>query len=60
MPDTDAAVTAVTGLGGVIVQPVRDSPYGRMGVVTDNQGAVFCLISSPEQAVPELGGPGPS
>jgi hypothetical protein len=29
-----------------------------MGVVTDNQGAVFCLISSPELAVPELGSPG--
>jgi predicted enzyme related to lactoylglutathione lyase len=58
VPDTDAAVTAATGLGGAIVAPVRDSPYGRMGVVTDNQGAVFCLISSPELAVPELGSPG--
>jgi uncharacterized protein len=53
--DTDAAVSAVTGLGGSVVAPVRDSPYGRMGVVADNQGAVFCLISSPEVARPELG-----
>lgn len=58
VPDTDAAVAAVTGLGGAALQPVRDSPYGRMGVVTDNQGAVFCLISSPERSVPELGSPG--
>jgi predicted enzyme related to lactoylglutathione lyase len=54
VPDTDAAVAAVTGLGGTAVVPPRDSPYGRIGVVTDNQGAVFSLISSPEPAGPEL------
>jgi predicted enzyme related to lactoylglutathione lyase len=35
-------------LGGRVVQPVRDSPYGRIGVVTDDQGAVFSLITSPQ------------
>jgi uncharacterized protein len=45
--DTDAAVTVVGQLGGSIVEPVRDSPYGRIGVVTDNQGAVFSVITTP-------------
>jgi uncharacterized protein len=47
---TDAAVAKVVDLGGSIVQPIRDSPYGRIGVVTDNQGAVFSLITSPQPA----------
>jgi uncharacterized protein len=45
--DTDAAVAKVTELGGSVVQPVRDSPYGRIGVVADNHGAVFSLITPP-------------
>jgi predicted enzyme related to lactoylglutathione lyase len=48
--DTDAAVAAVTRLGGSIVEPVRDSPYGRIGVVADNQGAVFSVITTPTPA----------
>jgi len=47
---TDAAVARALDLGGSIVQPIRDSPYGRIGVVTDNQGAVFSLITSPQAA----------
>ena len=45
---TDAAVAAAVDLGGRVVQPIRDSPYGRIGVVTDDQGAVFSLITSPQ------------
>ena len=45
--DTDAAVARVGELGGSIVQPVRDSPYGRIAVVADNQGAVFTVITTP-------------
>jgi predicted enzyme related to lactoylglutathione lyase len=45
---TDAAVATAVDLGGSVVQPIRDSPYGRIGVVTDNQGAVFSLITSPQ------------
>jgi len=45
--DADAAVAMVTELGGRAVQPLRDSPYGRMGVVADNHGAVFSLITPP-------------
>ena len=46
--DTDAAVARAVELGGSIVQPIRDSPYGRIGVVADDQGAIFSLISSPQ------------
>jgi predicted enzyme related to lactoylglutathione lyase len=45
--DTDAAVAKVTELGGNVVQPVRDSPYGRIGVVADNHGAAFSLVTPP-------------
>jgi predicted enzyme related to lactoylglutathione lyase len=45
--DTDKAVDLVTGHGGQVVRPAADSPYGRMAVVADNQGAVFSLISTP-------------
>ena len=45
--DADAAVAKVTELGGSVVQPVRDSPYGPIGVVADNHGAVFSLITPP-------------
>jgi uncharacterized protein len=45
--DTDAAAAKVAELGGRLVEPVRDSPYGRIGVVADNEGAVFSLIKPP-------------
>jgi uncharacterized protein len=44
--DTDAAVARVTELGGGVVAPAWDSPYGRMAVVSDDQGAVFSLMSA--------------
>jgi predicted enzyme related to lactoylglutathione lyase len=42
--DTDAALGTVTGLGGSIVRPAWDSPYGKMATVSDDQGAVFSII----------------
>jgi hypothetical protein len=46
--DTDKSVELATSHGGQIVRPASDSPYGRMAIVADNQGAVFNLISTPE------------
>jgi predicted enzyme related to lactoylglutathione lyase len=43
--DTDAAVARATELGGSLVAPAWDSPYGRMAVVRDDQGAAFALMS---------------
>jgi hypothetical protein len=44
--DTDAAVDRAVELGGSVVGPAWDSPYGRMAVVSDDQGAIFALMSS--------------
>jgi predicted enzyme related to lactoylglutathione lyase len=46
--DTDKSVELLTSHGGKIIRPASDSPYGRMAIVADNQGAVFSLISTPE------------
>ena len=37
--DTDAAVATITGAGGAVMREPWDSPYGRMAVVSDDQGA---------------------
>ena len=42
--DTDAAIKQIEELGGQVVAPAFDSPYGRMAVVSDDQGAVFAII----------------
>jgi uncharacterized protein len=47
--DTDKAVELATSHGGSVVRPATDSPYGRMAIVADNQGAVFSLISTPAE-----------
>jgi predicted enzyme related to lactoylglutathione lyase len=42
--DTDAAVARVSELGGFVIFPPSDSPYGRSAIVSDDQGAVFAVI----------------
>jgi hypothetical protein len=42
--DTDAAVADLARLGGAVVDPAMDTPFGRMAVVTDPTGAVFKII----------------
>jgi predicted enzyme related to lactoylglutathione lyase len=44
--DTDAAVAQAKKGGGTVVRPPEDSPYGRLATVTDNQGAMFSLLST--------------
>jgi hypothetical protein len=45
--DTDKSVEQAVSHGGKVIRPATDSPYGRMAIVADNQGAVFSLISTP-------------
>ncbi len=45
--DADAALAAVEQGGGNVVMPLEDTPFGRMGVVTDPFGAPFALIQLP-------------
>jgi uncharacterized protein len=47
--DTDKAVSTAVGNGGRVIRPASDSPYGRMAVVADAEGAVFSLISTPAE-----------
>jgi predicted enzyme related to lactoylglutathione lyase len=43
--DTDAAVAKVVELGGAVVTPPTDSPYGRLAEVADPGGVRFRLVA---------------
>jgi hypothetical protein len=43
--DTDASLAQVVTLGGAVVVPAADSPYGRLATVSDPTGATFSLVS---------------
>ena len=43
--DTDAALAKVVELGGSIVTPAEDSPYGRLAQAADPTGAQFKLVA---------------
>ena len=46
--DTDEAVETVAKLGGGVIAPAWDTPYGRMAILSDDQGAVFAVMSVPD------------
>ncbi|MFI5807195.1 VOC family protein [Streptomyces sp. NPDC051561] len=46
--DCDASAATAKRLGGRINQPPSDTPYGRMAVLVDNQGAVFAVLAEPK------------
>jgi predicted enzyme related to lactoylglutathione lyase len=43
--DTDAALAKVVELGGSIVMPGEDTPYGRLAQAADPTGALFKLVA---------------
>lgn len=43
--DTDAALDRARALGGSVVRPTDDSPYGHLATAADPNGAVFMLHS---------------
>jgi uncharacterized protein len=47
--DTDAALAKTVQLGGSIVQPAEDTPYGRLGTAADATGARFKLVAPNDQ-----------
>jgi predicted enzyme related to lactoylglutathione lyase len=49
--DTDATVAKAVELGGAVVSPAEDTPYGRLAVATDPNGATFKLVA-PNEAMP--------
>ncbi|UUN27500.1 VOC family protein [Streptomyces sp. FIT100] len=56
--DCDATAEAVTRLGGRVTAPPFDIPYGRMAVLTDDQGAAFAVLAEPGAASGAPGRPG--
>jgi uncharacterized protein len=48
--DCDGAVAKVAELGGTVLRPPMDMPYGRHADVADPQGAMFSVIKSAPQA----------
>jgi predicted enzyme related to lactoylglutathione lyase len=56
--DTDAATDQVVRLGGDVLRPPSDSPYGRMSSVSDSQGARFSMMSAPAEGYEADGGQG--
>lgn len=51
--DTDEAVDRLIKLGGSVLRPPTDSPYGRLATVADNQGASFCVMAAPPEGYGE-------
>jgi predicted enzyme related to lactoylglutathione lyase len=47
--NTDDSVDHVVKLGGTVLRPPFDTPYGRMAVVADPDGASFAVISAPSE-----------
>jgi predicted enzyme related to lactoylglutathione lyase len=45
--DTDAALAKVVELGGSVVVPAEDTPYGRLATAADPTGARFKLVTTP-------------
>ena len=45
--DADAAVQTATALGGGIIRPAWDTPYGRMAILSDDQGSIFAIMGMP-------------
>lgn len=47
--DVDAAMATAAGSGGTVLMQPEDTPFGRMGVVSDPFGATFSLHQPPPQ-----------
>jgi predicted enzyme related to lactoylglutathione lyase len=45
--DADAALAEVVSLGGSVVQPAEDSPFGRLAQAADPTGALFKIVAGP-------------
>ena len=52
--DADATLAKIVELGGQVVVPAEDTPYGRLATASDVNGAVFKLVA-PNEAMPAKG-----
>jgi predicted enzyme related to lactoylglutathione lyase len=44
--DTDAALKKIEKLGGKVVEPAANTPYGRLATASDPNGAIFKLVAN--------------
>ena len=44
--DADAAIARIQELGGSVVRPAEDTPYGRLATVADPTGTQFRLVEN--------------
>ncbi|NMM16577.1 MAG: VOC family protein [Cellulomonas sp.] len=51
--DTDAATARAVELGGQVVSPPADSPYGRLAVLRGPSGETFALMSTTDPSSPQ-------
>jgi predicted enzyme related to lactoylglutathione lyase len=49
--DTDGTLAEIQSLGGAVVMPAEDTPYGRLAAASDPTGAVFKLVA-PNEMMP--------
>ena len=47
--DLDTSAAKVVELGGQVLMPPHDSPFGRLGAFADSQGAMFKLVGNVER-----------
>jgi predicted enzyme related to lactoylglutathione lyase len=47
--DADAALARTTDLGGKVIRPAEDTPYGRLATAQDANGAIFLLVAPNDQ-----------
>ena len=45
--DADATLARISELGGSVVRPAEDTPYGRLAQAADPTGALFKLVQPP-------------
>ena len=48
--DADEASEVATKLGGAVMRPAWDTPYGRMAILNDDQGAAFAVMATAQAA----------
>ena len=58
--DADASAAKVTELGGTVQREPWDTPFGRMVIVSDDQGAAFSLMADTEESHRQRRGPAAS
>jgi predicted enzyme related to lactoylglutathione lyase len=51
--DADATIALAQELGGAVVSPAEDTPFGRMATLTDPTGAMFLIAQELPAAAPE-------